>query len=101
MQSSLLKYREFAPFASSEKSEDSDSTGSSTSQPTSVQSESRRARWTRRLKSSFRSDKQAKKVESKPRQETAGEEKKPVKKMPVLFLDEAHKLYDVLRSHDI
>lgn len=95
-QSSLLKYTEFSP------PEHSECTPSPEprvlSNPVSNQSRTRLLRWW-----SLRSSSRDRLVQRKPSQTEARptREKRPIKRVPVFFLDEAHKLYALPSSSPV
>jgi hypothetical protein len=94
-QSSLLKYTEFSPTERSECAPSPESRVQSNS--VSNQSRTRPFRWW-----SLRSPSRDRIIQRKPSQPEArpAQEKRPtnpVKRVPVFFLDEAHKLYALTR----
>ncbi|KAI0321508.1 hypothetical protein OF83DRAFT_276925 [Amylostereum chailletii] len=90
-QSSLLKYREFLPSFEANENGKANAEPETTSAP--ISSQSKRKWWPFNL---------SKKGRSKKGQEAAKEPEKPKerppKKMPVFFLDEAHKLPGLIKS---
>ncbi|KAI0050287.1 hypothetical protein FA95DRAFT_1555794 [Auriscalpium vulgare] len=98
-QSSLLKYREFVPTDPSKKSDGSHSQPPTNSEPISQQSRTKRKKWWR-LGSSSQERVNQKQQERRPPngQEAEKPVELPPKKMPVFFLDEAHKLPGLIQS---
>ncbi|KAI0057301.1 hypothetical protein BV25DRAFT_1892878 [Artomyces pyxidatus] len=100
-QSSLLKYREFVPADPSEEGGKPPSEQVTTKQPISQQSRGKRSRWWRFGSSTHNEKLSPVMQESPPPRSSQANEKpveKPAKKMPVLFLDEAHKLPGLIQS---
>ncbi|KAA1474387.1 hypothetical protein DENSPDRAFT_781655 [Dentipellis sp. KUC8613] len=96
-QSSLLTYRQFVPPSPSDKKSNK---SSSNSEPISEQSKSTGFRWPWKSKSS-RNRGSPPKSNGTPRGQSAEkDEPKPLKKMPVFFFDEAHKLPGLIQSMD-